>query len=137
MRSVWRFLAAVGFVCAASSASAIDKWTVTDLGSARTESICIAAATESFVSFSNVYGASRLMRTDWTVYGYDLNNSDHDAVITCNFATANSTRATLVVYSADPIQGGLVSNRIAQEFYAQSERLEEEWLEEAYNRFGF
>ncbi len=137
MRCVLRLSAALGLICAAIPASAIEKWTVTDLGSARTESICIAAATESFVSFSNVYGASRLMRTDWTVYGYDLNKSEHDAVITCNFATANSTRATLVVYSEDAIQGGLIANRIAQEFYAQNSRLEEEWLEKAYNRFGF
>ncbi len=118
-------------------ALAIENWTVTDLGSARTESICVNAATESFVSYGNVFGAERLLRTDWTVYAYGLANSDHDAVVTCTFATANSTRATLVVYSQDEIQGGLISHRIAQEFYAQNQRLEAEWLQKAYNRFGF
>jgi type II secretory pathway component PulC len=78
-----------------------------------------------------------LLKTDWTVYGYDLGNSEHDAVVTCTFATANATRATLIVYSDDAIQGGIISNRLAQEFYAQNERLEAEWLDEAYKRFGF
>ena len=137
MSVFWRLFAVLGLVFCANAASAIDKWTVTDLGSARTESICVDAATQSFVSFGNVFGASRMMRTDWTVYGYDLNNADHDAVITCTFATANSTRATLIVYSNDSIQGGLISNRLAQEFYAQNDRLEEEWLQKAYDRFGF
>lgn len=135
--SIFRHLCAVLCVCVTTPAMAIDNWTITDLGSARTESLCVEAATQSFISFSNVYGASRLLRTDWTVYGYGLSNSDHDAVVTCTFATANATRATLVVYSEDSIQGGLISNRLAQEFYAQNERLEEEWLKEAYERFGF
>ena len=135
--SIFRQLFAVLCICVAPPAMAIDKWTITDLGSSRTESLCVEAATQSFISFSNVYGASRLLRTDWTVYGYDLNNSDHDAVVTCTFATANATRATLVVYSEDSVRGGIISNRLAQEFYAQNERLEEEWLKDAYDRFGF
>lgn len=135
--SIYRQLFAALCVCVTSPALAIENWTITDLGSARTESLCVAAATESFISFSNVYGASKLLRTDWTVYGYDLSNSGHDAVVTCTFATANATRATLVVYSENAVQGGLISNRIAQEFYAQNSRLEEEWLQDAYDRFGF
>ena len=137
MRCFGPVLAFVSGFLAAMPAAAIDKWTVTDLGSVRTESICVNAATESLVSFSNIYGADRLLRTDWTIYGYGLNNGSHDVVITCAFATASSTRATLVVYSENAIQGGLVSNRIAQEFYAQNKRLTEEWLAEAHDRFGF
>jgi len=135
--SVLRQMVAALCVCVATPALAIDNWTITDLGSTRTESLCVAAATQSFLSFSNVYGASRMLRTDWTVYGYDLNNSDHDAVVTCAFATANATRATLIVYSEESVQGGMISNRLAQEFYAQYERLEQEWLADAYDRFGF
>lgn len=137
MRNFWRMFAVWVAVLLAVPASANNKWTITDLGSARTESLCVDAATQSFVSFGNVFGAERLLRSEWTVYGYGLGDSGHDAVITCAFATANSTRATLVVYSENSIQGGLVSNRIAQEFYAQNERLEKEWLDDAYNRFGF
>ena len=134
------FRRAVAAVCLSAIASplfAIDKWTVTDLGSARTETICVEAASESFLSFSNIFGASKILRASWTVYGYGLNRENHDAVITCAFSTANATRATLVVYSDNSVVGGLISNRIAQHFHEHSERLEAEWLGEAYDRFGF
>ncbi len=130
------------FACAivlfvSGPAFAVEKWTVTDLGSARTENICITAATESLISYSNVFGAARLLRTDWTVFGYGLGSANHDAVITCTYGNAGTTRATLVIYSSGGVQGGLVANRVAQEFYAQAERLEQEWLDEAYERYGF
>ena len=118
-------------------ANAVENWTVTDLGSTRTESLCVDIAAESLLSFSHVFGARRILKAQWTVYGYGLNRSKHDAVITCTFATANATRATLVVYSEDEIQGGLVSNRLAQIFYETNDRLERKWLAEAYERFGF
>ena len=137
MSMFWRGLACLACVVVAGSASAVEKWTITDLGSSRTESLCVAAATESFLSFSNVFGASKVIRATWTVYGYGLNNSEHDAVITCTFSTANATRATLVVYSENAVQGGLISNRLAQHFYDHNDRLEQEWLDAAYKRFGF
>lgn len=131
-----RLLAAV--LCfAATPALSLDHWTVTDLGSARTESLCVETASETFVSFSQIYGASQVLKANWTVYGYGLNNGNHDAVVTCAFATANATRATLIVYSDNTVTGGLISRRLAERFEQLNARNEAEWLDKAYKRFGF
>jgi len=137
MRVLSWCLAALTATILSSPASAVENWTVTDLGSTRTESLCVDIAAESLLSFSHIFGARRILKAQWTVYGYGLNRSEHDAVITCTFATANATRATLVVYSEDEIQGGLISNRLAQLFDETNDRLERKWLAEAYERFGF
>lgn len=121
----------------ATGAKAIENWTITDLGSTRTESLCVGAASNAFITFSNIYGARRVLHTNWTIYGYGLNNEAHDAVITCTFATANSTRATLIVYSENSISGGLIAQRVSNLFAQHNVELEKEWLEEAYERNGF
>lgn len=137
MSLLGRFFACCVLCLPATPSNAIEKWTVTDLGSARTEQICVDAATQSLVALSNVFGASRLLKTDWTVFGYGLGGSENDAVITCTYGHAGTTRATLVMYSNNDVQRGLMANRIAQEFYAQAERMEQEWLDEAFERYGY
>lgn len=134
---VRRVVASIVIAVVAVPAFAIENWTVTDLGSSRTESLCVDAASNAFLSFSNVYGAARVLRANWTVYGYGLNRAEHDAVVTCTFANANSTRATLVIYSENSVTGGLIASRIANLFQQHNEELENKWLEEAYERNGF
>jgi len=132
-----RLSTALSLLFLANPAQAIDHWTITDLGSTRTESLCVDVASDTLLSFSHVFGASKILRSTWTVYGYGLNNSEHDAVVTCTFATANATRATLIVYSEHTINGGLVSNRLAQRFREMNEIKEAEWLAEAHARMGY
>lgn len=125
------------FSCFASSANAIENWTIIDLGSTRTESLCVKVASNAFISFSNIYGVRRVLHTSWTVYGYGLNQEAHDAVVTCTFATANSTRATLIVYSDNSVSGGLIAQRISTLFAQHNIELEKDWLDKAYKRNGF
>lgn len=131
------FVAALFFSLPALPAQAVDHWTITDLGSTRTETLCVQTASDTFVTFGQVFGAAKILQASWTVYGYGLNNGNHDAVVTCTFSTANATRATLIVYSENTVTGGIISSRIAQRFELIKEQKEKEWLQKAYDRFGF
>ncbi len=87
------------FLLAAGSASA-EGWTIKDLGGTPTEVACVDLAWDVFTRYRDARSVGDLQRTGWVVYGYDLSSDDYDGVITCSFGPDDTTRATLVVYSA-------------------------------------
>ncbi len=87
------------FALAAGSAAA-EGWTIKDLGGIQTEAACVDLAWDVFARYRGVRSVGDLQRSGWIVYGYDLSSDDYDGVITCSYGPDDSTRATLVVYSA-------------------------------------
>lgn len=131
-RSVWTGLA---LIAGGGQAMALGgNWVVLDMGPTRAESVCVAAATQAFQDFGNVYGIDDMTRGNWTVYGYGLDNEDTDAVVTCTFSTANSTRATLIIYSDNQIGAGIIASRFESYFADHNQRLGAEWLQRAFDR---
>ena len=118
-----------------TGASALNgDWVVLDLGASRAESVCVEAASEAFRDFGNVFGIADLTRGNWTVYGYGLDNDQTDAVVTCTFASGNSARATLIIYTDNQVSAGIIAQRFEGYFLEHNARLGAEWLQRAFDR---
>ena len=102
------------FALTAGSASAAG-WTIKDLGGTPTEAGCVDLAYDVFARYRGARSMGDLQRTEWVVYGYDLSSDDYDGIITCSFGPKDTTRATMVIYSADNADGDMrleIANRL-------------------------
>ena len=109
-------------------------WGVLDLGSSRAEEVCVAAAQQAFTDYGRVFGIEETARGTWTVYGYGLEHGATDGIVTCTFATGSTSRATLVLYSADQVRAGLIAQRFESYFADHNARIGREWLNRALKR---
>lgn len=116
------------------SALAGGNWVILDLGSSRSEEVCVDAASQAFGDFGRVFGIGRQAVGTWTVYGYGLEDRVTDGIVTCTFSTAHSVRATLILYGPDQIRAGLIASRFESYFADHNERLGAEWLQRALDR---
>jgi len=125
-------------ICLASfgQAQAAEQWIAVDLGSARTEALCVEAGTSAILSFANVFGAESVRQSAWTVAATGLSNGPHDAIITCNHAAAKTVRVTLVVHSAEEAASRMIARRISTNFAEDYRHLERIWLKKAFEKFG-
>ena len=116
-------------------ASALDgNWVVLDLGSSRSESVCVEAATQAFTDYGRVFGVESTAKGRWTVYGYGLERQETDGIVTCTFSTASTSRATLILYANDQVRAGMIAQRFETYFAEHNKRLGAEWLQRALER---
>lgn len=120
--------------CAPGALALGGDWVVLDMGSSRAESVCVEAASEAFRDFGRIYGISDVTRGNWTVYGYGLDNDQTDAVVTCSYASGNSARATLIIYTDNQVSAGIIASRFEAHFSEHNARLGAEWLQRAFDR---
>lgn len=111
-----------------------DRWVVLDLGSSRTEGVCVDAAAQAFMDYSRVFGVRRMARGRWTVYGYGMEKQEIDAIVTCTLSTANATRATLVLYADNQITARMIAARYEGIFATHNKLLGAAWLKRALER---
>ncbi len=134
MRFVRPMLAVLGLWTAAPAAALDGDWVVLDLGPSRSESVCVDAASQAFVQFGRAFGIQNSTFGKWTIYGYGLDDDQTDAIVTCTFSTANSARATLILYSTNQIAASLIAGRFEGYFTELNKRLGDEWLQRAFDR---
>lgn len=120
--------------CVGPASATGGNWVVLDLGSSRSESVCVAAAEQSFEDYGRVFGVKTTAKGSWTVYGYGLENQNIDGIVTCTFSTANAARATLVLYADSQVRAGLIAQRFEAYFVEHNARLGAEWLQRAFDR---
>lgn len=135
---MFRDVLAGACVCLAtiSQTNAAEQWIAVDLGSARTEALCVEAGTSAVLSFANVFGADSIRHSAWTVSATGLSNGPHDAIITCNHAAAKTVRATLVVHSPDKDASRMIARRISMNYAEDYQQREKIWLQEAFRKMG-
>jgi hypothetical protein len=105
-------------------------WTVVDLGIARLEEHCVAAARIALMEVARRHGADLMRRTAWTVEVLGLNHGLHDAVIACTYVATTKTRAVLMLHSGDGggVEAMAIARAVTQSFAHHSDRITDEWL---------
>ena len=134
----WRAMGSA-MICAlvpASAATAVENWTIHDLGGSRKESICVDAAIKAFEEFGNIYGLSRLAHGQWVVFAWGLSRDEHDAVITCTSAGGAGARGTLVIYSRAEQSVRIMARGIVENFLAANATLQKEYIDRALEENG-
>jgi len=105
-------------------------WTVVDLGIARLEEHCVAAARIALMEVARRHGADLMRRTARTVEVLGLNHGLHDAVIACTYVATTKTRAILILHSGDGggVEAMAIARAVTQSFAHHSDRITDEWL---------
>ena len=114
----------------------VENWTVYDLGSARTEAVCVGAAQETFEEFAMTFGARKMARGSWVVYAWGLARGQYDAIITCALASGGTSRATLIIYAEDSVLGSIHGERIWNLFSDHNQRLGDKYVNDALEQHG-
>jgi len=118
-------------------AEAVDNWTIYDLGQSRRLSICMTAAERAFVEYDAVYSTDRIEKSNWVVFGWNLNDSGQDAIITCADGPGGGSQATIVMYGANSALIRMEAERLGRLFIDANEEIGKAYVEDALRRFGF
>ena len=71
---------------------------VYDLGEMPTRELCMQRANKVMSTYFNEHGGYQVQRTDWVIYGWDLEPGDQDVSILCPIFRDDLVAAMMVVH---------------------------------------